>query len=137
MRKTFATVALFAVLGTLAVSCQKESIKDSNAVVAENGVIYTISYSIDGINSQITLVGEDAWHDFLNQMLALAVTGHIVSFRNANASSIVAPTKEAVIYTTSSSVEAFDWSDKMTKQGYNVLIEYDDRTGIYTCTATR
>ena len=36
MHKTFTTIALFAVLGTLAVSCQKENIIDENTVVAEN-----------------------------------------------------------------------------------------------------
>lgn len=37
MRKIFITIALFAVLGTLAVSCQKENIIDDTCVVAENG----------------------------------------------------------------------------------------------------
>lgn len=36
MRKTITTIALFAVLGTLAVSCQKENIIDETPVVAEN-----------------------------------------------------------------------------------------------------
>ena len=36
MKKAFTTVALFAVLGTMAVSCQKENIIDETPVVAEN-----------------------------------------------------------------------------------------------------
>ena len=36
MRKTITTIALFAVLGTLAVSCQKENFIDENTIVAEN-----------------------------------------------------------------------------------------------------
>lgn len=43
MRKTFTTIALFAVLGTLAVSCQKENIIDETNIVAENGTVYTVT----------------------------------------------------------------------------------------------
>ncbi|MDO4218172.1 MAG: hypothetical protein Q4D03_08440 [Bacteroidales bacterium] len=46
MRKIFITIALFAVLGTLAVSCQKENIIDETSIVAENGkvVTYPVTY---------------------------------------------------------------------------------------------
>ena len=40
MKKTFITLALLAVLGTLAVSCQKENIIDETSVVEENDVTY-------------------------------------------------------------------------------------------------
>lgn len=39
MHKTFTTIALFAVLGTLTVSCQKENFIDENTIVAENGTV--------------------------------------------------------------------------------------------------
>lgn len=39
MRKTITTIALFAVLGTLAVSCQEENIIDETNIVAENGTV--------------------------------------------------------------------------------------------------
>ena len=60
MRKIFITIALFAVLGTLTVSCQKENIIDDTCVVAENGTVFTVSYSVDGATHHITLIGEDA-----------------------------------------------------------------------------
>lgn len=76
MRKTFTTIALFAVLGTLAVSCQKENIIDETSIVVENGKVYTVSYTVNGVTHQLTLVGEDSWHDFLNRMFAWASPRH-------------------------------------------------------------
>lgn len=124
-------------LGTLAVSCQKENIINETAIVAENGNIYTVSYTVDGVTRQLTLVGEEAWQAFLHHMLALAEEGHVVSFRNEEAASRGVPSKETVTYTTNNSEEAIHWADKMTGQGYSVTIEFDRETGIYTCTATK
>ena len=137
MRKIFITIALFAVLGTLAVSCQKENIIDDTCVVAENGTVFTVSYSVDGATHHITLIGEDAWHDFLNRMFALAEEGHVVSFRNEEASSRVVPSKDVVIFSTKDHDKAYAWADAMSEEGYTVTISYDRETGIYTCEAVK
>ena len=53
MRKTFTTIALFAVLGSLAVSCQKENIvepQSSVVVVYSNSFEDTVFVFIDSIN---------------------------------------------------------------------------------------
>lgn len=135
MRKTITTIALFAVLGTLAVSCQKENFIDENTIVAENGTVYTVRYAVDGVTHQLTLIGDEAWHDFLNRMLALAEEGHEVSFRNEEAASRVVSTKETVTYTTSNHDDAYNWAEKMLNDGYAVTIRYDKEKKIYTCYA--
>jgi len=135
MRKTFTTIALFAVLGTLAVSCQKENIIDETSIVAENGTVYTVRYAVNGVTHQITLVGDEAWHDFLNRMFALAEEGHEVSFRNEEVASRVISTKEKVTFTTTDHDEAYAWAEAMLKDGYTVSIHFDKETGIYTCYA--
>lgn len=137
MRKIFITIALFAVLGTLAVSCQKENIIDDTCVVAENGTVYTVSYSVDGATHHITLIGEDAWHDFLNRMFALAEEGHEVSLRNEDRASRVLSSKDVVTYTTTNRDDAYAWADKMSDEGYAVTIRFDKETGIYTCNAIK
>ena len=65
MKKSTKTVALFAVLSTLAVSCQKENILNEPTTIEQNSSIYMVRYSIDGVMHQLTLSGDDAWHDFL------------------------------------------------------------------------
>lgn len=137
MRKTFTTIALFAVLGTLAVSCQKENIIDETNIVAENGTVYTVSYAVDGVTHQLTLVGDEAWHDFLNRMLALAEEGHEVSFRNEEAASRVISTKEVVTYTTDNGEDALNWAEKMVDDGYTVTITFDKEKKTYTCYAIK
>lgn len=137
MHKSLTTFALLAVLGTLAVSCQKENIIDETSIVEENAKIYTVSYSVDGVNHQITLIGDEAWHDFLNRMFALAEEGHKVSFRNEERASRVASSKESVTYTTTNRDEAYAWADNKMKEGYNVSIYFDRKTGVYTCEAIK
>lgn len=137
MSKTLTTIALFAVLGTLAVSCQKENIIDETNIAAENDTVYKVSYTVDGVTHQLTLVGDEAWHDFLNRMVALAEEGHEVSFRNEEASLRAVSTKEKVTYTTTNQDEALVWSEMMIKDGYTVTISYDKASGIYTCIAIK
>lgn len=137
MRKTFTTIALFAVLGTLAVSCQKENIIDETNIVAENGTVYTVSYAVDGVTHQLTLVGDEAWQAFLNRMLALAEEGHEVSFRNEEAASRVISTKEVVTYTTDNGEDALNWAEKMVDDGYTVTITFDKEKKTYTCYAIK
>lgn len=137
MRKTFTTIALFAVLGALAVSCQKENIIDETNIVAENGSVYKISYTVDGVMHHLTLVGDEAWHDFLNRMLAMAEEGHEVTFCNDEAASRVVPTKEVVTFTTTDHDEAYTWAEKMFNDGYAVTIYYDKDKKTYTCYAIK
>ena len=135
MRKTITTIALFAVLGTLAVSCQKENIIDETNIVAENGTVYTVSYAVDGVTHQITLVGDEAWHDFLSRMFALAEEGRTVTFFNEEAASRVIPSKLVETFTTSNKEEAYQWAEKKGNEGYTVTVVFDQETGIYTCYA--
>lgn len=137
MRKTFTTIALFAVLGTLAVSCQKENIIDETNIVAENGSVYKVSYTVDGVTQQLTLVGDEAWHDFLNRMVALAEEGHEVTFRNEEAASRVVSSKETVTYTTPNHDDAINWAAKMLDDGYTVTIIFDEENKVYNCYAIK
>ena len=137
MRKTFTTIALFAVLGSLAVSCQKENIIDETNIVAENGSVYKVSYTVDGVTHQLTLVGDEAWHDFLNRMVALAEEGHEVTFRNEEAASRIVSTKETVTYTTPNHDDAINWAAKMADDGYTVTIIFDEENKVYNCYAIK
>lgn len=137
MRKTFTTIALIAVLASMAVSCQKENIINQPAIVSESCATYTVQYTIDGVSRTVTLIGEDTWHDFLSHMFALAEEGHVVSFRKVASTSSTAATKETVTHTTDSKDEAYAWAEKMFNAGYAVAIEYDKEKKIYICYAIK
>lgn len=138
MRKIITTIALIAVLGTMAVSCQKEdAVNPTCPVAASNDTVYTVRYSVDGTSHTITLVGDKAWHDFLNHLFALAEEGHTVSFRNEEAASSVTPAKETITHSTYDKDDAYKWADEMGDQGYSVTIRYDKETKKYTCYAIK
>lgn len=138
MNKTFTTIALIAVLGTLAVSCQKEDSVNPTCLVAEsNDTVYTVCYSVDGTSHTITLVGDKAWHDFLDHLFALAEEGHTVSFRNVEAAASVTPSKETITHSTYDKDDAYKWAEEMGDKGYAVTIRYDEETKKYTCCAIK
>lgn len=138
MRKIFTTIALVAVLGTLAAGCQKDDIAEPTCLVAENdNTAYTVRYTVDGTSHTITLIGDQAWHDFLDYLFALAEEGRTVSFRNEEAASSIIPSKETITYTTGNKEDAYKWANNMYDKGYNVTITYDDETGKYTCYAIK
>ena len=121
----------------MAVSCQKEDVIDPTCLVAENNIIYTVRCTIDGETNTISLVGEDAWNEFLDYMFALAEEWHEVSFRNEKESLQNDYAKETITFTTSDRKEAYEWVEKMSKNGYDVTIQYDKNKGTYTCIAIR
>lgn len=137
MRKTFTTIALVAVLASMAVSCQKENLLDQPTIASESCAIYTVQYTVDDVSHTVSLIGEDTWHDFLDYMFALAEEGHVVSFRNVETASNAMSAKETVTYTTTSKDEAYAWADKMYKDGYAVTIRCDKEKGVYTCCAIK
>lgn len=139
MKKTIITVALLAVLTSLAVSCQKEEADITpatpSAVIIDNAALRTVVYTINGVSYRLTLLGDQAWHDFLSRMFALAEEGHSVTFFNEEAASRVLPSKEVETHSTSNKEDAYQWSEQKVKEGYTVTIVFDEETGIYTCYA--
>ena len=90
-------MALCTVLGTLAVSCQKENIVEPNATEAQACTVRAVSYTIDGVEHLAVLHGDEEWDAFLSWMLALSKEGRQVYFRNLNATGTTAQTKEAIV----------------------------------------
>jgi hypothetical protein len=135
MKQTFKTIALIAVMSLAATGCQKENISDPAESVAPV-TMRIVTYNVDGVTTQVTLLGDEAWQDFLNWMFALAEEGHRVSFFQGSHQERNA-IKETVTFKTTSQQEAFLWSKTMSDQGYEVTIDYDDKTGIYTCIAEK
>ena len=136
MKLNFKSVALFMVLSLAAVGCEKETISDPIAIANEGATMYTVYYSIDGENSQVTILDEASWESLLEWLVGLSREGHRVSFRRGTPTNN-RMTKETVTFTTMSQAEAIAWANMMGKSGYDVTIQYDKKTGVYTCTAVR
>ena len=135
MKRTIIAVALFAVLGTLATSCQKETLTELSPVTAQ-AETYLITYSVDGVSMQTRLNGDEELQAFFRRLTALAREGHKVTVRNGNTVS-QASTKEVITYHTTSEDDANEWAAKMIIDGYEVEINYDEKTGEFICTAIK
>ena len=138
MKKTVKVIALCGVLGLTATSCQKENLVEENTnIVAQANTVRTMFYVVDGIEHRITLIGDDAWNDFLQHMISLAEEGHRVTFRNEDNTANVAAAKETVTYTTKDKDKAHAWCADMAEAGYTVYLYFDEDTGIYNCVAIK
>lgn len=71
MRKHIIPVALFAVLATMAVSCQKEDIMEPQSTIAEISTVRTVLYAVDGVEHRVTLHGDDEWTSFVESRYTL------------------------------------------------------------------
>lgn len=135
MKKNFISVALFVVLATMAVSCQKENLVEPQSTTAEVGTVRTVLYAVDGVEHVVTLYGDDAWNVFVNNMLVLSEQGHDIRFINESAKTSVLPTKETQTLTTTSPSEANAWMREKGDEGYTVTLKHEN--GQYTCVAVR
>lgn len=136
MKKTVKTVALLAVLGMAATGCQKD---DSAAFTpgtnaTEVGDTRTMMYSVDGVQYETHLRGEQDSRAFVHRMMDLAVQGHTVLFGDGGDASL-AVTKDIVYFSTSSQAEAESWALKMVNGGYQVTVTYDENTKMFNCVA--
>ena len=134
MKINFKKFALIAVLGLTATGCQKENMLPLSGSDQTMETIQVV-YSINGEVFQTTL-SESEWDAFLERMMALAREGYEVSF-SKNRSSLTSQSKEIVTFVTTSEQKAHAWSNEMLNQGYEVTISYNQKTGEYTCIATR
>lgn len=135
MKKSVISIAMFAILASMTVGCQKEDYVEPQSDVAEIGTVRTVSYAVDGVAHQVSIIGDDAWNDFLHHMLALCREGHEVFFRDAKSPLLGA--KETLTYSAKTEAEAIAWCDAKAKEGYGVGMQYDKDEQVYKCYATR
>ena len=127
-------MAILALLGTVAVSCQKEADTLPSAVCSYSE--YNVLYRIDNNLYYANIQSPDDWHTFLDGLLAYARQGHNVSIQRTSSSQTM-PTKEVFTFETTNEEDAIAWADNMTEHGYAVTIKYDEKTGIYSLTAEK
>ena len=134
MKKNMIPVALFAVLATMAVSCQKENVLDfvSETAVSEASTVYTVQYAVNGVLHSATIHNEAEEQALMQYLMALTREGHEVSIYDEEAYSHSVATKE-----TTSEANATTWTLQKIHEGYKVTTIHNADTGEYTCIATR
>lgn len=137
MKNRIIYVALIAVLGVTAVSCQKEQNVGPQTSVTEPAAKYTVTYSVNGVVHTALLQSDEELNALLRQLMAYARQGYRVVVADSMSTSSLTSSKETVVYTTTDEGEALSWAEEKVKEGYIVDISFDETTGVYTCTATR
>ena len=135
MRKNLISVALLAVLSTMAVSCQKENLVEPQSAVAENSTVRTVLYAVDGVEHTVTIRDDEEWNVFIRSMVLLAEEGHSVRIADENASVRQYAAKDTQIYTTKDADDAAAWVAKMVADHYTVEVYFEN--GVYTCIAQK
>ena len=138
MKTKVIKMALLLVLGTMAVSCQKETTNEPQMANAELGTVYTVRYSINGVTYTERLSSEAEFDALLLRLMALSRNGNDVEISNGNYAQCGNATKQQpIIFTTTNENEAIVWTKQKTKEGYTVTVSYDTETGVYTCIAVK
>lgn len=137
MKKTMTTMALIAVLGTMATGCQKETTNDAMWCATESSEARKVNYTVDGEAHQIELSSEADWDAFVAYTMELAKKGHSVSMADEGANSIAYAVKEAIVFRTPNQDEAEAWTKRMVDEGYRVDVAFDKEKGDFICVATK
>lgn len=95
-----------------------------------------IGSQIIGITIYDTLVGDEAWHQYLDKMFGAIERGYRITFWNTAIQNDSKSAKETQTYSTASRDSAYRWGERMYDQGYTVSVVYDRTTGRYNCTAS-
>ena len=135
MKRTMITATLLAILSATAVSCQKEAEPVPSSVCSQSE--HNVRYTIDNRIYHASLQTSEEWHTFLSDMLALTRQGHRISVQRTSTSSQILPTKDVVTFETTNMDEALEWANMMIEQGYEVFLEYDEESGLYSLTAKK
>lgn len=120
--KQIKKAVLLCLLGITAASCQKGNVLDMPV---------NVTYTIDGETHYAS-----SGNNLFMWLATMAREGYEITVF-PNGYTLGNPTKEKVIFTTTSDKEAAAWAQQMHDEGYTVTITYDKTTGVYTCTAVK
>ena len=141
MKKLMKVVALCSVVSLMTVGCQKEEYDVANPGTSASAsrVVCTIQYYIDGIQHRKVISNENEMQVFMEWLFSLAREGRSIMYFDADkvGQCPFVVGKDVKTYHTADSQKAKEWCDRMKEAGYEVQIEFNERTGEFECTATR
>lgn len=135
MKKT--TITLIVLMGMLATGCTKDTFVEANTSATEVSGTYNLTYSINGTVHNVSFRTEGEYKAFLQYLMRLARENGEVRLTSRGSFTGLTLTKEKLTFTTKSIEEASAWAAEKLELGYDVTVEYNEETGIYTCIAIK
>ena len=132
MANLLKTFTFLMAIGLLAWGCQKPT---DRCGLPDAPTSSGISYTVDGELMQAFPCNADQVDAFFAGLLELARQGHSVVVHKRGDYDPSTDSKEAIVFSTDDDKEAIAWAEKMTNNGYNVSISYDESNGTYQCVA--
>lgn len=130
------TLLLSAFLVLIATGCQKDNTIIENSLHEESiQQCQVANYTIDGIAYYAVIQNETAYSALIQQLIALAQSGHHITITIGTQNHQDALAKEEVHFQTKDEKEMEKWAQQMSSDGYSVDITYKD--GVYHGTATK
>ena len=121
-------ITVFAILlGLSLMGCQREQPVETT--------VYSMYYCIDNNVQQTSLKGNDELSSFIFSLMPYAYNGHTVVFSSEELDAKSIPSKNRVVFRTTSDTVAAAWATEKYLQGYTVTVTFDTTTNEYICSA--
>ncbi len=143
-RRILKTVMLSVALAGTATSCQKEEFSSemvlpshemSQKVLAHQEL--TLRYWIDGVEHYREFASQQEMDNYICYLIGLTREGKTIIIQGSENPSYAPSEKDKVTFTTSDKAEMVAWAAEMYAKGYGVEVEFNDKTGNFTGTATK
>ena len=128
-----------ALTGTM-VSCQKDSEMEPSQELSQKSLAQetsTLFFKIDGKEYYKKFNSPEVREDFISYLISLTLRGHIITIQSNGSSEYAPEETDKQEIETADKLEIKDWTIKMSKEGYEVEINFDKETGTFRGIATR
>ena len=140
-KKTFVKAVLLsvAVSGTM-VSCQKDEMVIPSHEMSQKNLAHqelTLRYWIDGVEHYGEFASQEEMSNFISYLIGLTINGKEITIGGSEKPSLAPEADDKLTFTTSDKAEMNKWALEMQDKGYYVKYSFDEKTGLYTGTATK
>ena len=137
-------VLLSVAMAGIMTSCQKdefqsEMVLPSHEMSQKNlaHINTTLRYWIDGVGYSREFASQEEMSNFISYLIGLTLEGREITIGGSENPSLAPEADDKLTFTTSDKAEMNKWALEMQDKGYYVKYSFDEKTGLYTGTATK
>ncbi len=125
-------------------SCQKDEFQNEMVVpsheMSQKNLAHintTLRYWIDGVGYSREFASQQEMNNYISYLISLTREGKTVIIQGSENPSYAPSENDKLTFTTKDVDKMDEWTLEMRDKGYRVEISFDDKTGLYTGTATK
>ncbi len=143
-KRIMKTVLLTAALAGTMVSCQKEEFSSEMVLpsheMSQKNLAHintTLRYWIDGVGYTREFGSEAEKSAYISYLISLTVNGKEITIGGSEKPSLAPEADDKLTIETKDIAVIDAWAVEMSDKGYDVSVSFNEKTGIYTGTATK